>query len=116
MLAADFCIQRKPAMLSGLPTFIPILAVTILTLKAYALARGLDKAFKDANAFVSDMSRDETKYIAYIEADNQVPTYYYGDRTKKKLDYLFSQYPEADKLSLAHHEKLSYTTRDEQRH
>lgn len=78
----------------------------------YALNRGLEAIFEGTKAYITDMTRDETKYVALIESDDKAPEYYWGDRTDKSINLLFEQYPDLYQKKLSHHKLISFEARD----
>lgn len=77
-----------------------------------AFHKGLDKALPETINYIRSFSRDENRYILYIENDNIPGVYMIGDREQKSLFPLFETYPLLPPESIADNKKVTYTTRD----
>jgi dipeptidyl aminopeptidase/acylaminoacyl peptidase len=77
-----------------------------------AIRRGIDKALP--NRTNSIVSTDAKEHLSIIRSsgDTHPPKYYFFDREKKSLEYLFAAYPELDDVNLAPMRAIEYSARD----
>jgi dipeptidyl aminopeptidase/acylaminoacyl peptidase len=78
----------------------------------YTFHKRLDKTFPDTTNTVISRSKDESIYMLYTESDEQPGMFFYGNKDKNSLDLMTEAYPELYGAQLAHHEKITYKTRD----
>jgi dipeptidyl aminopeptidase/acylaminoacyl peptidase len=77
-----------------------------------SLQAGIDRALPGrTNRFVSS-DRDERYSILHSSGDTSPPRYFLFDHEQKRLDFLFSAYPELDGVELAPMQPIQYEARD----
>ncbi len=76
------------------------------------LQKQADALLPDTDNTLTSFDADEGVFLIYSESDSTPGKYYLVDLAKKKIEFLFSQYPDIPKGLLPEHQLVSYKARD----